>query len=567
MPARLNFVPRKQVNDQLVDALRTPGKQLVIYGETGSGKTTLLSKKLEELYSGQITTRCHASLTFDQLLLDAFDQLDQYYIEGRKEAVDKRVSASVVTSFSRIRASIDSERKLSESQDERRVIPPQLTPQRLGELLGAQGLCWILEDFHKMGDEHKKPLAQVFKVFSDLSVEYPEVKIVAVGAANTAHEVVQYDPEMGNRVSELQVPLMNDEELLEILTNGQKLLNIDLTAVAESIVRYSTGLASACHQLALNLCLEKNVLATERQRVVFVQVDLGLALARYVAESSDTLKTAFDRALKRHKVRRYDNTRLILTALASGPLEGMLHAEILAKIRQTNSGYPPGNLTNYIDQLTTEDRGVVVRRAADGRYRYTSPLHHVFAQATFEPDEVKPKTDALYEMFILKLHGSLDAGPDSTDVSNWLKTDWPHISRPGDTVRLRHLLLTPRTEAREQVLHTLLQALQMLLQELPERTDWERTRWLLRQPRPLIQAQLALRTLQEEKDKQLAFWEPVTPRVEELLDRLRRLLDTMLKVPGSSRTRQQLVLHELEELVAELRRELARNEGEWQRGN
>jgi ABC-type uncharacterized transport system fused permease/ATPase subunit len=101
-PARLNFVPRKQVNDQLVDALRTPGKQLVIYGETGSGKSTLLSKKLEELYSGHITTRCHASLTFDQLLLDGFDQLDEYYIEGKNTTADRRMSASIVANFSRI---------------------------------------------------------------------------------------------------------------------------------------------------------------------------------------------------------------------------------------------------------------------------------------------------------------------------------------------------------------------------------------------------------------------------------------------------------------------------------
>jgi len=78
--ARVNFVPRVAVNDQLVDALRTPGKQLIIYGESGSGKSTLLLKKLEELYPGHITTRCSTGTLFEQLLLDAFDQLDQSYL-------------------------------------------------------------------------------------------------------------------------------------------------------------------------------------------------------------------------------------------------------------------------------------------------------------------------------------------------------------------------------------------------------------------------------------------------------------------------------------------------------
>lgn len=42
---RVNFVQRSSVNDRLVDALMTPGKQLVVYGESGSGKSTLLLKK------------------------------------------------------------------------------------------------------------------------------------------------------------------------------------------------------------------------------------------------------------------------------------------------------------------------------------------------------------------------------------------------------------------------------------------------------------------------------------------------------------------------------------------
>lgn len=41
-PARATFVERGTVNDKLVSALSTPGKQIVVYGHSGSGKTTLL---------------------------------------------------------------------------------------------------------------------------------------------------------------------------------------------------------------------------------------------------------------------------------------------------------------------------------------------------------------------------------------------------------------------------------------------------------------------------------------------------------------------------------------------
>lgn len=45
-PAKLTFIDRDIVNNDLVDALETPGTQVVVYGHTGSGKTTLLTNKL-----------------------------------------------------------------------------------------------------------------------------------------------------------------------------------------------------------------------------------------------------------------------------------------------------------------------------------------------------------------------------------------------------------------------------------------------------------------------------------------------------------------------------------------
>src|SRR5436305_14238465 len=78
-PARYTFVERESINEKLVAALRTPGKQIVVYGHSGSGKTTLLVNKLHQVYEDHITTRCISGLSFDQLLLDAFDQLGSFF--------------------------------------------------------------------------------------------------------------------------------------------------------------------------------------------------------------------------------------------------------------------------------------------------------------------------------------------------------------------------------------------------------------------------------------------------------------------------------------------------------
>lgn len=380
--AQVNFVDRDAINDDLVNALRTPGKQLIVYGESGSGKSTLLLNKLHQIYSDHITTQCSSAMTYDQLLLDAFDQLDQYYLAGRTSSKGRTVSAGLITDFSRIRASIDASLTESTTKSTARVLPPQLTAQRLAQFLGAKGMCWVVEDFHKMPESEKLPFAQSMKIFCDASARYPEVKTITIGAADTARQVVEYDPEMSRRVAELLVPLMTDEELSSILINGQALLNIDLSELVPPIVQYSAGLPAVCHQLALNSCIENDILATEAQPVALSREDLKPAAELYVRDSSDTLKARFDKALKRHRVRRYDNCRLILAAVASGPLTGMLVSDILNGVRDVEPEYPTGNLTQYLRELTSDARGNILHLGSDGKYRFSDPLFYSFAQLT-----------------------------------------------------------------------------------------------------------------------------------------------------------------------------------------
>jgi hypothetical protein len=382
-PAQVNFVDRKQVTNQLVDALRTPGKQIVVYGESGSGKSTLLLNKLRQVYAAHVTSRCSAHMTYEKLLLDAFDQLDPFYIAGRSSRKDRSLSPSIQADFLRLRASVDASLSKSTTLAEDRVLPPQLTVQRLARFLGEQGMCWVVEDFHKMPVSEKLPLAQSMKIFSDMSDIYPAVKTVIIGATETARQVVEYDPDMTRRVSELLVPLMTTEELAEIILNGQALLNVDLSPIAADIVNYSVGIPSVCHQLALNSCLEKGISVRARSRLMLTRDDLRPALDRYVNESSDTIKANFGKALKHRAAARLDHRRIILGAMASGPLAGMRIPDILAKVRLVKNGYTESNLRRYLKELSDEgDKERLLRLGRDGKYRFVEPVYHTVALAT-----------------------------------------------------------------------------------------------------------------------------------------------------------------------------------------
>jgi hypothetical protein len=154
-----------------------------------------------------------------------------------------------------------------------------------------------LEDFHKVPPSEKTKVSQVMKVFMDTAANYSDVKIVAIGAVDSAREVIQYDPEMRNRVAEIAVPLMAESELIEVLEKGERLLNATFGSLKKEIALYSSGLAAVCHQLSLNLCFAANIYETSDQQVAIERAQLRTALERYLKDASDTLKAVFDLAL------------------------------------------------------------------------------------------------------------------------------------------------------------------------------------------------------------------------------------------------------------------------------
>lgn len=213
-PARIAFIDREAINDKLVNALEMPGKQLIVYGHSGSGKTTLLANKLHQMYERHITTHCMKGMPFDQLVLDAFDQLGNYYTSEKATSQKNTVAGELSGSYLAIQSKIISSNTEERSEKEQRIVPPQLTPQTLGKFLGEAKCCWILEDFHKIDISEKTKLSQLMKVFMDLSDQFDDLKIVALGAVDTARQVVECDSEMRNRVAEIHVGLMTEKEIV-----------------------------------------------------------------------------------------------------------------------------------------------------------------------------------------------------------------------------------------------------------------------------------------------------------------------------------------------------------------
>ncbi|WP_429104893.1 ATP-binding protein [Aeromonas allosaccharophila] len=390
-PARLTFVEREKVNSKLVNALRTPGKQVVVYGHSGSGKTTLLVNKLHQLYDSHVTSRCMKSVSFDMLILDAFDQLAPFYISAISDKKTTTLNTQLSTEYLTIKGQLAYSNASETQTKQQRILPPQLTPQALGRFMGASGCCWVLEDFHKIDDKERAHLSQIMKVFMDMADEYPTLKIIALGAVDTARQIVEYDSEMSNRVAEIHVPLMDEDEVNDIIFKGTSLLKIAIAdSLAKGISSYSNGMASVCHHLCLNICTSQGIYETVDSVVNIEDQSLQSALQMYLEETSDTLKKAFDIVFKQKRTKKYDNAKLIIKALSELHPDGVLRSEIYEQIRKNEPEYPQGNLSIFLKRLCDDSESPIIRYDADSnKYAFKDPVYRVFALVYFKINSPK----------------------------------------------------------------------------------------------------------------------------------------------------------------------------------
>jgi len=390
-PARKNFIKRKPLDKRLQRALKTPGMQVVIYGHSGSGKTTLLLNKLKELNLKFVKTNCTANMTFDDLLSNVYIKLDKELppkkIDKEKQVGGGKLSLPTIASFN--------SSTTSENTTERSFISPfssiELT---LSKTIGEKESIWVIEDFHKLEVDVKSKLAQLMKVFMDLSDEYSKLKIVALGAKNTAREVVELDSEMQNRVSEIYVPLMNDEEICKIVENGTNLLNISAKEhVINDVVDHSHGVASICHQLCLLMCESVDIDSTDEydSGVELDFEDFNFAASEYIQQVSDTLKSAFQKAMK------IPRSNEILSCLAENDIDGV---ELQDLVEYINENFDAVEITQTtleepLSKLSCADHGsVLMYNEQSENYSFKDPFYRLFAKLFLKESHKKKRLSA-----------------------------------------------------------------------------------------------------------------------------------------------------------------------------
>ena len=389
-PATYTFVERDASTSRRIEqALRTPGMQIVVYGPTGSGKTTLIRNKLDQFGPGNsVICRCTSTSTFEEIVRSALSKINAKYVAEETRGGGAR-SGQLGGSLLGTGASVGYIGKTKPAATEKSVTAPPVSVEQLGEYLGRATANLIIEDVHKVEDETKARIAEAMKLFMDLAADFPELKIIALGARETAEDILRLDIEMKNRVAEIGVDPMNKTELKEILGKGGECLNVEFPpSVADRMASFACGMPAVVHQLALTMCFEAGVAEPAAPPKPALAADqLNVATRTYVEDQAASFRAGFEAATRSARRSKYDNYREILHALSLSPL-GLTRSILLDRIRHRYPRYPASNLDACLGPLSTAERGdLIVKDPTTQRFRFRDPQACAYAAMRFATEK------------------------------------------------------------------------------------------------------------------------------------------------------------------------------------
>jgi hypothetical protein len=202
------------LQDALREALREPGGQMILYGDTGVGKSTLLQYAAQDEEMTLLSVEATSRRSFDDLIDAAIREVTtEREIEVvRSGSSEKGVEAGiskVITLKGHVR---------NEKGQEVRVEVVERSPfLALAETMQTAGLrLLVFDNFQNVDEAERRSFGQAFEVLSDRSSETGDVKMVVIGIADDAASLVGNSGSVQRRTTEIGVPRMPDDEIVEI---------------------------------------------------------------------------------------------------------------------------------------------------------------------------------------------------------------------------------------------------------------------------------------------------------------------------------------------------------------
>jgi AAA domain len=242
------------LQDNLRDALRESGGQVVLYGDTGVGKSSLLRYAAEDEQLETVLVECLSSKSYEDLMEDAIRKL----VDVRE--ISRTTTTSIgaeVEGAAKVKFLVSLKGKLTGSREKGRefeVVQASPLDALLAAMRATKTDLLVLDNFQNIASVDSRHLvAQTMEFLSDRAAETGDVKAVVIGIADDAPALIGGSGSFRRRVTEIGVPRMPDDEIRSVLVRGFNLLEVAVSPdVLARLVFYSDGFPYFAHLLGLH---------------------------------------------------------------------------------------------------------------------------------------------------------------------------------------------------------------------------------------------------------------------------------------------------------------------------
>jgi hypothetical protein len=187
--------------DEVKVSLQTPGRCMVVEGPSGIGKTTTITKALAGV----------------------------------------KLSDKVLSLSARQTADVEMIAALPDMRD-------------IGTV--------IVDDFHRLSDPLKERLSDFMKVLAD--AEAPNSKLILIGINKAGLQLVKFAHDLGMRIDVFRLEANPQEKIEELITLGERALQIQITQKAQ-IAERAQGSFQIAQVLSHKLCVLSKVIETQTE--------------------------------------------------------------------------------------------------------------------------------------------------------------------------------------------------------------------------------------------------------------------------------------------------------------
>lgn len=370
------FEPRREpdlrgklnVQELLMGALRNPGEQVLIYGDSGVGKTSLLRHAAAELGIPLVSIGCLSERSYEAIVRDCVGNLIDFTEVGFTESENVVFGTDVgvgVPKLMSVKGTTKSEFGRAQSF---RAVQKEPIDVLLAAMKATGRRLIVLDNFQNVDDaDARRLVGQTMERLSDRSSETGDAKLVVIGVASDATSLLSRSGSITRRTTEIGVPRMPDDEISQIFAKGFRLLDLAPdVGVVERLVYFSDGFPYFAHLLGRMVALD-----ARRENVRAFSFNKVTAALKQAAQQVDqSYASRVQLALETGG--GVQPRRRILKVLAYDEAREWTSGQITTLVRKKGGDIADGGLMTALTALTGDGNGrILKRRGTPGRYVYT----------------------------------------------------------------------------------------------------------------------------------------------------------------------------------------------------